>query len=459
MFRKVLVANRGEIAVRIVRACQDLGIKSVVAYSEVDRESLAVRLADEAVCIGPATPARSYLHPPALISAALITGCEAVHPGYGFLSENPYFAEVCRECNLTFIGPSAETIRLMGDKAIGRQTMSSAGVPIIPGSEGELASVDEAIELARTIGYPVLLKPSAGGGGRGMRVAYDDTDLQRAYPTARAEAEGAFGRGDLILEKYLPRVRHVEIQVLADSHGNAIHLGERDCSAQRRHQKIVEEAPSPAVDAALRERMGGDALKGVRAIGYENAGTLEFLMDPDGNYYFIEMNTRIQVEHPVTEMVTETDLVKWQILIAAGERLTLDQKDVRIRGHAVECRINAEDPERDFLPSAGEVEFYLPPGGPGVRVDSHLYSGYTLPGSYDSLMAKIITWGSTRDEALDRMRRALHECVITGVKTTIPFQLALIDNPAFRAGNIAINSVAEWLQQWKDSEKIVGVSR
>ncbi len=457
MIHKVLVANRGEIAVRIIRACRDMGIQSVVAYSEADRSSLAVRMADEAVCIGPAAPARSYLHQPALISAALITGCDAVHPGYGFLSENPYFAEACTECNLTFIGPTSETIRLMGDKSIGRQTMSAAGVPIIPGSDGELASIDEAISLAREIGYPVLLKPSAGGGGRGMRVAHDESELQRAYPTACAEAEGAFGRGDLILEKYLTSVRHVEIQVLADAYGHAIHLGERDCSAQRRHQKIIEEAPSPVVDADVRERMGRDALKGVQSIGYVNAGTMEFLMDPQGNYYFIEMNTRIQVEHPVTEMVTSVDLVKWQLRIASGERLTLEQKDVRIRGHAVECRINAEDPERDFLPAVGEVEFFLPPGGPGVRVDTHLYSGYTPPGSYDSLIAKIITWGDTRDEALDRMRRALRETMLVGgLKTTIPFQLDFIDDPVFRSGAISINYVAEFLQKWKEREALVG---
>lgn len=459
MLQKVLIANRGEIAVRIIRACRDLGIQSVVAFSEADRNSLGVRLADEAVCIGPATPGRSYLHPPALISAALITGCDSVHPGYGFLSENPYFAEACAECNLIFIGPGPESMRLMGDKAIGRQTMSAAGVPIIPGSEGELSSLDEALEVARAIGYPVLLKPSGGGGGRGMRVAQDQGELQRAFPTARAEAEAAFGRGDLILERYLPHVRHVEIQVLADSHGNCIHLGERDCSAQRRHQKIVEEAPSPVVDEALRARMGEAALRGVQAINYVNAGTLEFLMDPDGHFYFIEMNTRIQVEHPVTESVTGLDLVKWQLRIASGERLTLEQKDVRIRGHAVECRINAEDPERDFLPATGEVEFYLPPGGPGVRVDSHLYSGYMPPGSYDSLIAKIITWGDTRDEALDRMRRALTECVITGkIKTTIPFQLAMIDDPAFRSGNISIHYVADFLREWKEREATVNIS-
>ena len=450
MLSKVLVANRGEIAVRIVRACQELGIRRVAAFSEADRDSLAVRLADEAVCIGPVQAARSYLNSPALISAAMITGCDAIHPGYGFLSENPYFAEMCADCNLTFIGPHSETIRLMGDKSIGRQTMVAAGVPIIPGSEGELKSVEEAIDLARQIGYPVLLKPSAGGGGRGMRVAYDESDLLKAYPTARAEAEAAFGRGDLILEKYLPKVRHVEIQVLADAYGHAIHLGERDCSAQRRHQKILEESPSPIVDAALRERMGGDALRGIQSIGYLNAGTLEFLMDEQGNYYFIEMNTRIQVEHPVTEAVTGVDLVRWQLRIAAGERLTLTQNDVRMTGHAVECRINAEDPERDFLPASGEIEFFLPPGGPGVRVDSHIYAGYTPPGAYDSLLAKIITYGADRDDALNRMRRALHECIITGIKTSIPFQLELIDDPAFRAGDISTGYVAELLRAWKE---------
>ena len=451
MIRKVLVANRGEIAVRIIRACQELGIRTVAAYSTADRDSLAVRLADEAVCIGPPPPAKSYLNAPALISAALVSGCDAIHPGYGFLSENPYFAEMCADCKLTFIGPPPEPIRLMGDKAIGRETMRKAGVPTVPGSDGEVRSLEEAIDIARQIGYPVLLKPSGGGGGRGMRVAYDESDLQRAFPTARAEAEAAFGNGALLLEKYLTRVRHVEIQVLADQYGNAIHLGERDCSAQRRHQKIVEEAPSPAVTPELRARMGADAVRGITAIGYVNAGTLEFLLDEDGNYYFIEMNTRIQVEHPVTEQVTGIDLVRWQLLIASGERLTLRQEDIKITRHAIECRINAEDPERDFLPASGEIEFYLPPGGPGVRVDSHLYPGYKPPGNYDSLLAKIITVGDTREEALNRMRRALHECVITGIKTTIPFQLALIDDPEFRAGRIHTGYVAELLRQWKET--------
>jgi acetyl-CoA carboxylase biotin carboxylase subunit len=449
MFNKVLIANRGEIAVRIVRACQELGIRAVVAYSQADRDSLAVRLADEAVCIGPTAPARSYLNPPALISAALITGCEAVHPGYGFLSENPYFAEICGECKLTFIGPSPEAIRLMGDKATARQTMRAAGLPVIPGSDGALRSIDEAYDLAREIGYPVLLKAVAGGGGRGMRLVQDEGELARAYPTARAEAEAAFGQGDLYMERYLTGMRHVEVQVLADEHGHAIHLGERDCSIQRRHQKIVEEGPSPAVNAELRGTMGEAALHGAQTIGYANAGTIEFLLGPDGHFYFMEMNTRIQVEHPVTELITGVDLVKWQLRVAAGERLTLAQKDVRIRGHAVECRINAEDPARDFLPSAGEVEFFLPPGGPGVRIDTHLYAGYTPPGAYDSLLAKVITWGEDRAEALARMRRALSECIITGVTTTMPFQLELLDDPVFAGGEFDLSFLPTLMQRQK----------
>lgn len=450
MFDKVLIANRGEIAVRVVRACQELGVRAVVAYSQADRDSLAVRLADEAVCIGPAAPARSYLNPPALITAALITGCDAIHPGYGFLSENPYFAEICQECTLTFIGPSPEAIRLMGDKAIARQTMRAAGMPVIPGSDGALRNVDEATELAITIGYPVLLKAVAGGGGRGMRVVQEESELVRAYATAKAEAEAAFGQGDLYLERYLTGMRHVEIQVLADNYGNAIYLGERDCSIQRRHQKIIEEGPSPAVTPELRTAMGEAAMRGVQAIGYTNAGTMECLLAPNGHFYFMEMNTRIQVEHPVTELITGVDLVKWQLRIAAGERLTLSQKDVRIRGHAIECRINAEDPERDFLPSAGEVEFFLPPGGPGVRVDSHIYAGYTPPGTYDSLLAKVITWGSDRDEALARMRRALSECIVTGVKTTMPFQLALLNEPDFRRGEIDLSFLPNLMQRQRE---------
>jgi acetyl-CoA carboxylase biotin carboxylase subunit len=442
MFRKVLVANRGEIAVRIIRGCRDLGVRTVAAYSESDRDSLAVRLADEAICIGPGVSARSYLNTSALVSAALITGCDAVHPGYGFLSENSYFAEICEQVGICFIGPRPEVIQTMGDKSMAKQAMRDAGLPLVPGTELPLASVEEAADIAREIGYPVLLKAVAGGGGRGMRVVESEAELARAFNTARAEAEAAFSRGDLYMEKYLPIVRHVEIQVLADNFGNAISHGERDCSLQRRHQKILEEGPSPAVDDELRERMGQAALAGVRHIGYTNAGTMEFLLDPSGQFYFMEMNTRLQVEHPVTEMLTGLDLVKLQLQIAAGERLTLDQKDVRIRGHAIECRINAEDPERDFLPAAGEVELFLPPGGPGVRVDSHLYSGYITPPHYDSLLAKIIVWGNDRAEAIARMRRALDECVIMGIATTIPFQQLLLNDPGFVAGDISTQSLA-----------------
>lgn len=453
MFTKILIANRGEIAVRIVRACHELGIRAVVAYSEADRYSLAVRTADEAVCIGPAPSPRSYLNQSALISAARITGCDAIHPGYGFLSENAYFAEICAQYGIKFIGPTPEAIRLMGDKAEGRNTMRAAGVPIVPGSEGELRSLEEAVELAREIGYPILLKPAGGGGGRGMRVANDEAELIRYFATAKSEAESAFGNGALLLEKYLPKVRHVEIQVLADEHGHAIHLGERDCSSQRRHQKIIEEAPSPAVSPELRARMGEAALKGVRAIGYHNAGTMEFLLDPEGNFYFIEMNTRIQVEHPVTELVTGVDLVRWQLRIASGEHLTLQQHDVQLTGHAIQCRLNAEDPERDFMPSVGEIRHYLPSGGPGVRVDSHLYPGYMVPGNYDSLLSKLLVHAPNRDEAIVRMKRALNETVIEGVKTTIPFQLGLLDDDVFQHGFMHTRYVAEFMPSWLESRK------
>ncbi len=449
MFEKVLVANRGEIAVRIIRACHELGIRTVVAYSEADRDALPVRFSDEAVCIGPAAPAKSYLHAPALISAALITGCDAVHPGYGFLSENPYFAEIVGQCGLAYIGPRPEAIATMGDKAAAREAMQAAGLPVIPGSVATLTSVDEAREVARSIGYPVLLKAAGGGGGRGMRVVPDETELQRAFSTARAEAEAAFGKGDLYLEKFLPIARHVEIQVLGDETGHVLHLGERECSIQRRNQKLVEEAPSPVVLPDLRRRMGEDAVRGARSIGYTSAGTMEFLLDPGGNYYFIEMNTRIQVEHPVTELVTGLDLVKWQLRIAAGERLTLQQADVRMTGHAIECRINAEDPSYDFLPQAGEVDLFLPPGGPGTRIDSHLYSGYVVPPAYDSLLGKIIVWGGDRVEAIDRMCRALDECIITGVKTTISFQQALMDDDGFRRGAFSTGYLAEFIERYR----------
>jgi acetyl-CoA carboxylase biotin carboxylase subunit len=448
MFEKVLVANRGEIAVRIIRACHELGIRTVVGYSEADRDTLAVRLSDEAVCIGPGAPAKSYLHAPGLISTALITGCDAVHPGYGFLSENPYFAEIVEQCGLTYIGPPPAAIATMGDKAAARAAMLQAGLPVIPGSETTLTNVDEARELARDIGYPVLLKAAAGGGGRGMRIVPDESELQRAFSTARAEAESAFGKGDLYLEKFLPIARHIEIQVLGDASGHLIHLGERECSIQRRNQKLVEESPSPVVDSRIRERMGADAVRGACTIGYTNAGTMEFLLDPAGNYYFIEMNTRIQVEHPVTELVTGLDLVKWQIRIAAGERLTLQQADVRMTGHAMECRVNAEDPSRDFMPQAGEIDLFLPPGGPGTRIDSHLYSGYVVPSVYDSLLGKIIVWGNDRGEAISRMWRALDECIITGVKTTLPFQLALMEDDAFQRGAFSTGYLAEFIERY-----------
>jgi acetyl-CoA carboxylase biotin carboxylase subunit len=449
MFEKVLIANRGEIAVRIVRACHELGLRTVVAYSEADHNSLAVRLADEAVCIGPAQASRSYLNAPALISAALISGCDAIHPGYGFLSENPYFAEIVQQCRLTFIGPDPDTIATMGDKAAARAAMRDAGLPVMPGSEQTLTTVDEARELAQDVGYPVLLKAAAGGGGRGMRVVPDETELARAFATAKAEAEAAFGNGALYLEKFLPVARHIEIQVLGDQHGNVIHLGERECSLQRRHQKVLEESPSPVISDDLRQRMGEAAVKGAKAINYHNAGTMEFLVDPQGNFYFIEMNTRIQVEHPVTEYVSSVDLVKWQLRIAAGERLTLQQADVRMAGHSIECRINAEDAGRDWMPQVGTVDLFLPPGGPGVRVDSHLYSGYAIPSHYDSLLAKVVVWGADRAEAIARMRRALDECVISGVTTTIPFQQALLDDACFRSGDVSTRYLNEFIQRYK----------
>lgn len=449
MLEKVLIANRGEIAVRIVRACHEMGVRTVVAYSEADRNSLAVQISDESVCIGPPPPSKSYLNAPALISAALISGCDAVHPGYGFLSENPYFAEIVKQCRLIYIGPEPDVIAIMGDKAAARAAMRDAGLPVMPGSEQTLTTVDEARELATAMGFPVLLKAAAGGGGRGMRIVQDASELPRAFATAKAEAEAAFGSGALYLEKFLPVARHIEVQVLGDAYGHVIHLGERECSLQRRHQKLIEECPSPVVDQEMRERMGAAAVAGARAINYSNAGTMEFLVDPDGNFYFIEMNTRIQVEHPITEWVTGVDLVKWQLRIAAGERLTLQQADVRMTGHALECRVNAEDPSRDFMPQAGEIELFLPPGGPGVRIDSHVYSSYIVPSNYDSLLGKVIVWGADRAEAITRMRRALDECIITGIKTTIPFQQALMDDDRFRRGDFSTRYLNEFIERYR----------
>ena len=437
MFRKVLIANRGEIALRIIRACRELGIRTVAVYSEADRESLHVRFADEDVCIG-AGPARdSYLNIPRIIAAAEITGADAIHPGYGFLAENAEFAEICEQSNIVFIGPSAEQIRLMGDKAAARKTMAAVGVPTVPGSDGAVTDAAQALEVAREIGFPVLIKAAAGGGGRGMRVAPDEESFESLFQMAQYEAQAAFGDPSVYLEKYLARPRHVEIQVLGDKHGRIEHLGERECSIQRRHQKLIEEAPSPALTPELRQAMGEAAVRGAQAIGYYSAGTVEFLLDEDGRFYFMEMNTRIQVEHPVTELVTGVDLVKEQIRVAAGEALSLPEgKSVELRGHAIECRINAEAPARGFQPSPGTITIFHPPGGPGVRVDTHAYAGYRVPPHYDSLIAKLIVHGNTRAEALARMRLALESFIIEGIQTTIPFLLELIQDPAFVAGDI-----------------------
>ncbi|MFT4041093.1 MAG: acetyl-CoA carboxylase biotin carboxylase subunit [Thermomicrobiales bacterium] len=436
LFRKILIANRGEIALRILRACHDLGVAAVIAYSDADRDSLAVRLADEAVCIGPAQAARSYNNIPAIISAALITGCDAIHPGYGFLAENPYLAEVCQQVGVTFIGPRPSVIEMMGNKSAARKLMHEAGLPIVPGSDGPVENLGEARSVARKIGYPLIVKAAAGGGGRGMRVVRDENELVRALPLAQAEAEAAFGNDAVYLERYLERPRHVEVQILADEYGKVLAIGERDCSVQRRHQKLIEEAPAPNLPAKTREALLKAAVKGAKAGGYTNAGTLEFLVDADGAFFFMEMNTRIQVEHPVTEMVSGIDLVVWQIRIAAGQPLTLSEKDLAPQGHAIECRITAEDASLDFAPSVGRVETYVAPGGPGVRVDSHLYSGYSVPPYYDSLLGKIIVWGRDREEAAARMERALTETVVTGVSQTAPFLRRIVADSEFRAAAI-----------------------
>ncbi|HEX6940348.1 MAG TPA: acetyl-CoA carboxylase biotin carboxylase subunit [Longimicrobiales bacterium] len=436
MFRKVLIANRGEIALRVIRACRELGIRTVAVYSEADRESLHVRFADEDVCIGPASARDSYLNIPRIIAAAEITGADAIHPGYGFLAENAEFAEICEHSNIVFIGPTAEQIRLMGDKAVARRTMAAQGVPTVPGSDGAIADVDEAARVAEEIGFPVLIKAAAGGGGKGMRVAADPATFGKQFLNAQREAEAAFGDPSVYLEKFLVRPRHIEFQLLGDGHGRVVHLGERECSIQRRHQKLLEEAPSPVMTPELRERMGEAAVRGAEAIGYRSAGTIEFLVDEDGRFYFMEMNTRIQVEHPVTELVTGVDLVKEQIRVAAGEPLSVPAGPVELRGHAIECRINAEDPSRNFAPSPGRIEIFHPPGGPGVRLDTHVYAGYRVPPNYDSLLAKLLVHANTRQEAIARMKLALESFIIEGVHTTIPFLLELLEDPDFVAGNI-----------------------
>ena len=435
MFKKVLIANRGEIALRVIRACRELGIQTVAVYSEADRESLHVRFADDDVCIGPPPSRDSYLRIPRIIAAAEITGADAIHPGYGFLAENAEFAEICAASNLTFIGPTPEQIQVMGNKASARKAMSDNGVPIVPGTPGPVEDSESALEFAKGIGFPVIIKASAGGGGKGMRVARDVDDFARSFQLARSEALSAFGNGDVYVEKYLERPRHIEFQIMGDRYGNVIHLGERDCSVQRRHQKLIEEAPSPAVTPALRESMGNDAVAGAKAINYVGAGTIEMLLDSDGKYYFMEMNTRIQVEHPVTEMLTGIDLVKEQISVAAGEKLSVKTMPP-IRGHVIECRVNAEDPGRNFQPSPGKITTFHPPGGPGVRLDSHVYSGYTVPPYYDSLLAKLICQGRDRAEAIARMRVALESFIVEGVTTTIPFLARVMHNDRFVRGDV-----------------------
>ena len=434
LFNKVLIANRGEIAVRIIRACHELGIKTAVVYSDVDRNTLPVRLSDEAICIGPAQAAQSYLNIPAIISAAEITDAEAIHPGYGFLAENPQFVEACTASAITFIGPSADNIRIGGDKAMARKIMTKKGVPVVPGSDEPIKTEADALKIAKKIGFPVILKASAGGGGKGMRIVHEENKLAQLYHTANKEAFAAFGNGDLYLEKYISDMRHIEVQLMADNKGNIIHLGERECSIQRRHQKLIEEAPYVFSDAAFRKKVGDIAIKAAKAMKYRNVGTVEFILDSDNEIYFMEINTRIQVEHPVTEMVTEVDIVKEQIKLAAGGALSKKQQDIKMSGHSIECRINAEDPET-FIPQPGRLSLFISPGGPGVRVDTAAFTGWTVPAHYDSLIAKLIVHAQTREEAIARMRRALREFIIEGIKTTIPFFLKILDEPDFIKGN------------------------
>jgi acetyl-CoA carboxylase, biotin carboxylase subunit len=453
LFKKVLIANRGEIALRVVRACHELGIQTVAVYSEADRESLHVRFADEDVCIGPPQSAESYLNIPRIIAAAEVTGAEAIHPGYGFLAENAEFSEICGRSELTFIGPTADQIRAMGDKATARRTMAEVGVPTVPGSNGLIKDSGEALALAGEIGFPIMIKASAGGGGKGMRVAHDADSFPQLLQAAQNEAQAAFGDDGVYLERCIVRPRHVEFQVFGDQQGRIMHLGERDCSIQRRHQKLVEEAPSPALTPELREAMGEAAVRAAAAIGYVGAGTVEFLLDEDGHFYFIEMNTRIQVEHTVTEVTTGLDLVKEQIRIAAGEPLTFPDR-VQLRGHAIELRINAEDPERGFAPSPGTIATFHPPGGPGVRLDTHIYTGYRVPPYYDSLLAKLIVSGNTRDEALSRARNALSHLVIEGVHTTVPFLAEVVRDPEFAAGNVDTHFLERFMERRRGAPEI-----
>lgn len=438
LFKKILIANRGEIAVRVIRACHELGIRTAVVYSEIDKLTLPVRMSDEAICIGPASATQSYLNIPAIISAAEITDAEAIHPGYGFLAENPHFVEACTASRITFIGPSAENIRVGGDKSRARNIMKRKGIPVVPGSTNPVENEDDALKVSRKIGFPVILKASAGGGGKGMRIVHEEKDFTQLYHMAQTEALAAFGNGDLYIEKYIPEMRHVEVQILSDNKGNVIHLGERDCSIQRRHQKLIEEAPFVFSDKKFRKKIGELAVKAARALKYKNAGTIEFILDKDQNIYFMEINTRIQVEHPVTEMITDIDIIKEQIKLASGDPLSLKQQDVKFLGHSIECRINAEDPET-FIPSPGKVSLFIPPGGQGVRTDTAAYSGWRVPANYDSLIAKLIVHGKDRSEAVVKMKRALKEFVIEGIKTTIPFYVKILDDPDFISGDFNTN--------------------
>lgn len=436
MFKKVLIANRGEIALRIIRACKELGIVTVAVFSEADKDSLHVRFADEALCIGPPESIKSYLNIPRIISSAEVTNADAIHPGYGFLAENPEFADVCESCGIRLIGPSSSVMSKMGDKIAARNAMQKVGIPVVPGSENAVGSFEEAATIAEKIGYSVIVKAAAGGGGKGMRLASDRKGLESGFRMAQAEAMAAFGDQRLYIEKYLSKPRHIEFQILADGDGNVLHFGERECSIQRRHQKLLEEAPSVAIDERRRKKIGELVIEGAKSVGYDSAGTMEFLMESKSNMYFMEMNARIQVEHPVTEMVTGVDLIKEQIRVASGEKLSLKQENIKLAGHAIECRINAEDPEKGFIPSPGKVLAFHVPGGPGIRVDTHVYAGYEIPPFYDSMLAKLIAFGHTRTEAITRLRRGLSEFVIEGVKTTIPFHQRIIEDEEFLQGNI-----------------------
>lgn len=446
-FSKILIANRGEIALRILRTCEEMGIATVAVHSTVDRTALHVQLADEAVCIGEPSSSKSYLNIPNIIAAALTRNATAIHPGYGFLAENARFAEICADHDIAFIGPTPHAMRSMGDKSTAKETMQRVGVPTVPGSDGLLSDDKEALQLARKIGYPVIIKATAGGGGRGMRLVREDSELPKLFAAAQGEAEAAFGNPGVYLEKFIERPRHIEIQILADNYGNVIYLGERDCSIQRRHQKLLEEAPSSFITPKLRQKMGSAAVKAAKSINYTGAGTVEFLVDQSGNFYFMEMNTRIQVEHPVTEMITGLDLIAEQIRIAQGERLLLTQNQVILRGHSIECRINAEDPEHNFRPHPGRISGYLPPGGNGVRIDSHVYTDYEIPPYYDSLIGKLIVWGPDRPTAILRMKRALREFAITGVPTTIGFHQKILENPEFLRGEIYTNFVEKMMNK------------